>query len=200
MALVTVPFGQSRRAPKAHRLKIGLTWENRIGRPPNELDLWIARIHTGGSADIITWAKEEWHRPALGRDSNDNPHVATPELDVVYYSDDPDQRLAYQKVAAFDLSQTPQSVTGYGVFAAVYDPEFTGLTLGSVKDVRLSLIDPASGNELQTQPFNYPWARSLAIAALNRDANGNWHMVVLPADKCASIETMYQVCQRFNAS
>lgn len=199
MPLITVKPGETKGLPKASVFLAGLGWEGKDGQ---DLDLWIFRHHTNGVVEAISWANGDWHRPDLGLNIDpvtrqENPWIATPELDVIHRGDDRTGRgsdSGYDELADFDLSKAPDSVIRYSIFGTIYDEKKQGLTLGMASNIVFGIKDEATNNELRTDPTQHDFDVSVALATIDRASSANhWTMSGVAADKRGTTDDMFKI-------
>ena len=199
MALVTVKSGETRKLPpKATAFVAGLGWDAAPGQISPDLDLWILRHRASGLVEVIAWANESWHRPDLGSNSQGNPWIATPELDVIHQGDDrtgAESAAGYDEVVQLDLSKAPADMVKYSIFATIYDEKTEGLTLGMATNVKFGVKDELSGHELVTDPASaHTFDVTVALATIDKAADGSWSMTAVEEARRGYTDTMFQIC------
>ena len=206
MALMTVKSGETRKLPpKATVFDAGMGWDPAAGQAKSpDLDLWILRHHDNGSVDVISWANNALHRPDLGSNSQGNPWIATPELDVIHQGDDrtgAESATGYDEIAKFDLSKAPATVAKYSVFGTIYDEKKEGLTLGMATNVKFGVTDQASGHTVETDPAtSNSFDVTVALATIDKGPDGSWSMTAIAEDKRGTGDDMFSVCKVLGAS
>jgi stress response protein SCP2 len=173
-----VKKGDSKKLP-GQSFAAGLGWDQADASNPIDLDLWIIR-NNGGTFEPICWANADWHRPDLGKNSEGNPWIATPELDVVHRGDDrtgAESTTGYDENAVLDLGKAPASVTQYQVYATYYDENGTGHTLGMATNVTFGVMQEATGNELVTRlDQDHGFDVTVLLCTIDRGPDGSWSM------------------------
>lgn len=158
----------------------GLGWDQADASNPIDLDLWIIRMNNG-TAEPICWANADWHRPDLGKNSEGNPWIATPEGDVVHRGDDrtgAESNTGYDENTNLSLGQAPAGVTQYQVYATYYDQTgSSGHTLGMATNVTFGVMEEASGNELVVRlDQDHAFDVTVLLCTIDRNADGSWSM------------------------
>ncbi len=150
MPQLIVKKGSTKALPKGQVFATGLGWDTAPGADSIDLDLWIIRFGKGGP-EPISWANQDLLRPDLGQNSDGNPWIATPELDVIHKGDDrtgAESDTGYDETATRDLGKSPPDVTSYAVFATYYDEHDSGNTLGMATNVTFGCRQEGTPNEL----------------------------------------------------
>jgi stress response protein SCP2 len=205
MALITVKGGQTRKLPPtALKFSAGMGWDAAVGQSDSpDLDLWILRHRAGGVVEVISWANKSWERPDLGQNSQKNPYIATPELDVIHQGDDRTgavSQTGYDEIAQLDLSKAPADTEKYSVFGTIYDEKNPGATLGMASGVKFGVTDEASGHTVETDPAaSNTFDVSVALATIDKGPDGSWSLTAIAEDKRGTSDDMFKVCKALGA-
>jgi len=159
----------------------GLGWDPRggVGDSP-DLDLWLFRQLSTGEQQVIAWCNKDWLRPDLGRNTEGNPFIATPELDLVHKGDDrtgAESAEGYDENFDLDPTKAPANVVGYTAFATIYDENDEGLTLGVAENIICGIKDDR-GREVQVKlAEEYGFDVTVQLCSWAKDpASGLWVM------------------------
>lgn len=180
MSQLMVKKGEIKKLPPGQVFAAGIGWDPAQGQDDVDLDLWIVRKHESGAVDVVYWGEKDFHRADLGSNSEGNPFVATPELDIVYKGDDrtgAESDTGYDENADLDLSKTPADVVQYAIFATIYDGDGKGLTLGMATNVICGVTEAANGHELRTELVDdHGFDVTVLICTIDRGDDGKWSM------------------------
>lgn len=177
-----VKKGEVRKLPSGNTFTVGLGWDEAAGHENVDLDLWVVRMNNG-QAEPIFWGNRDWERPELGKNSEGNPWIATPEGDVVYQGDDrtgAESASDYDEIAILDLGKSPAAVTQYAVFTTYYDdPEVDPptKTLGMATNVICGVKNEATGQELVTKLVeDHTFDVTVLLCTIDKQPDGSWSM------------------------
>jgi len=204
MATLLVKKGDTKRLPKAAKFLIGCGWNPaNPGDEKVDLDVWVIRHHTNGEGEPICWANQDLHRPDLGANSEGNPYIATPELDVIHKGDDTTGATSatdYDETVALDLSTTPADVDYYDVFITYYeDPDSgSGVTLGMASGIVCGIVDETTGNTVKVELADtYGFDVTAHIGRIIKDPAGHWSLTSVEE---GFPESMFVVMNSFGVS
>lgn len=159
----------------------GLGWDPAEGVAEKiDLDLWIIRHYADGTVDAIYWGQEDWERPDLGRNSEGNPFIATPEEDVVYKGDDrtgAESATGYDENADMPVHKAPKTVVQYSIFATYYENpnDRKGHTLGMATNVIFGCKQEGSDNELVVKlADDHPFDVTVLLCTIDQGAPDSW--------------------------
>lgn len=199
VTLLKAKPGDQRKLPAASikGFSAGLGWDQAQVGGDADGDLWILR-HRPNGVEVIAWPNVDWHRPDLGTNSQGQPFIAPPELDVIHQGDDrtgAESAGGYDENAKFDLNKSPADTIKYSVWATIYDEKNAGLTLGMLTNVKFGIVDEASSNGYETDPAaTQPFDISMHLADIVRNADGSWSLIVIEEDKRGRTTSMIDVC------
>jgi stress response protein SCP2 len=179
-----VKKGQTRRLPPGQSFTGGLGWDEAAGQAEADLDLWILRFKKDGTCFPVYWGNGDAKHPELGTihdpiTNEENPYLATPELELVHTGDD---RTGYSSQGGYDenitlnLSQAPADVVQYAFFVTIYDESGTQ-TLGIATNIKCGVKEEASGNELVCHiEDEHGFDVTVLVCTIDRDPEGHWAM------------------------
>ena len=190
MAVLLLKKGQTKALPGGGGAKFtgGVGWDaapdaDADGDEKIDLDLFVLRIRKGkAEPDIIAWVNESCYRPDLGHNSEGNPYMATPEVDVLHKGDDrsgAESATGYDETVVIDTSKAPDDVERY-VFLVTYyeDPETgSGKTLGMATNIVCGFKDESTGHELKAPvEDDHGFDVTAHVATISRTPDGEWSM------------------------
>lgn len=186
MATLLVKKGDTKVLPGNGNNKFvgGLGWDAAEGSNDKvDLDLWVLRFSAGNpSPFVVAWANSDCMRPDLGQNSEGQPWMATPELDVVHQGDDrtgAESSTGYDEVVTIDPSKAPANVERYVILVSYYeDPDTgSGMTLGMATGIVCGFRDEVSGHELKAPvEDDHGFDVTAHVVTISKTADGKWQM------------------------
>lgn len=168
----------------AAKFTVGVGWDpadpNTNPDDKVDLDIWVIRRLAGKKGEPICWANEALHRPDLGRNSEGNPYIATPELDIIHKGDDTSGAVSdgdHDETVELDLGKAPANTESYDVFITYFEEpdQGTGATLGMASGIVCDLINRQTGNIAKVELADvHGFDVTAHIATIAKDAGGNW--------------------------
>lgn len=183
MAQLQVKKGATKALPSGGNTKFtgGLGWDAVPGGDKVDLDVWVLRHRSGAAEpDIISWANEALARPDLGQNSEGNPYIATPELDVIHQGDDrtgAGSATGYDEIIVLDPSKAPADTVKYDIIVTYYeDPDTgSGMTLGMATSIVCGFKDETSGHELKAPiEENHGFDVTAHVVTIAKTDSGQW--------------------------
>lgn len=206
MATLRVSKNKTVRLPggKAAKYTIGVGWDPADpSTDPDDkvdLDIWVVRRQAGQKGEPICWANADLERPDLGSNSEGNPYIATPELDVIHKGDDTTGAVSdgdHDETVELDLSLAPVGTESYDVFITYFEEpdQGSGATLGRAQNIVCDLIDHQTGHTARVEMADvHGFDVTAHIATIAKDGD-NW-TITNKDDGYA--ESMFDLLDRLN--